>query len=89
MADVYNSKLAKLIGKINGYGLYAITTSKNCCRYSCSEISVDRKWRAHEETHKEQFRKLGWIKFVLSYMIESIKYGYDGNRFELEARGDK
>jgi hypothetical protein len=57
MDDIYNSKLAKLLAKLNGEMDYAITTSKNCCRYSCDRELVSDHWRKHEETHKDQFAK--------------------------------
>ncbi|HWZ21654.1 MAG TPA: hypothetical protein VNW06_03315 [Cytophagaceae bacterium] len=46
----------------------------------------DRKWLIHELVHIEQYRKNGFVKFLVLYIIESIKHGYYQNRFEIEAR---
>jgi hypothetical protein len=46
----------------------------------------DRKWLIHELVHIEQYRKNGFLKFLILYSIESIKHGYYKNRFEIEAR---
>jgi hypothetical protein len=88
MADVYNSKLAKFLKWWKKENNYAITTSKNCCRYSCDKEIVDDhpKWRKHEETHKAQFARMGWFNFIFSYILENIMEGYNDNRFEIEAR---
>jgi hypothetical protein len=86
MTDIYKSKVARLLKFIKGENEYAITTSKNCCRYSCQENEVSPKWRKHEETHKAQFSRLGWVNFIFQYCIESIRHGYKNNKFEIEAR---
>ena len=39
----------------------------------------------HEYIHIEQVRKLGWFKFYITYLIESKKDGYRGNKYEVEA----
>ncbi|HSZ26489.1 MAG TPA: hypothetical protein VK766_12245 [Cytophagaceae bacterium] len=44
------------------------------------------KWLIHELVHIEQYRKNGFLKFLLLYAIESIRHGYYNNRFEIEAR---
>ena len=42
--------------------------------------------REHEMIHVDQVRRLGWFKFYASYIVEHFKNGYDGNKYELEAR---
>ena len=84
--DIYESNIAWMVGKINKELPYAITTSKDCARYSCSKELVTDKWRKHEDTHKAQYAKLGWFGFVIAYLLESIKHGYYNNKFEIEAR---
>lgn len=87
MPDIYNSKLANFIKwKRREMCGFAITTSKKCTRYSCSEDKVDIKWRKHEECHKRQFAYYGWLPFVLMYLWESVKFGYYNNKYEVEAR---
>jgi hypothetical protein len=86
MSDIYNSKLARLIGMLYRSDAFAITTSKNTCRYSCSKDMVSEYWRKHEEVHKSQFARMGWFRFICAYTWEFIKHGYKNNKFEKEAR---
>jgi hypothetical protein len=39
----------------------------------------------HELQHIYQVQEHGWLKFYLSYLWESIRHGYKGNKYELEA----
>ena len=39
----------------------------------------------HEYIHIEQVRRMGWFKFYFLYIIESIKNGYEDNKYEIEA----
>lgn len=86
MSDIYDSAFAKFLAKIYGKKTWAITTSKDCCRYSCSSFVVSEKWRKHEEKHKRQFAELGWLNFMVQYIYETIKNGYENNKFEVAAR---
>jgi hypothetical protein len=86
MADIYNSKLAALFGKINKHLPYAVTTSADCTRYSCGREQVDAVWRTHEDQHKIQLRRLGWWGFMLPYLWKLATKGYKDNAFEIEAR---
>jgi hypothetical protein len=36
--------------------------------------------------HIEQYRRYGIARFIVLYLVESIKKGYYNNRFEIEAR---
>ena len=84
--DKYNSKFASAIGNLYGESKWAITTSGKTTRYSVPKESVTAKWRRHENTHKNQFIKYGWIPFVLMYIWETVKNGYYNNKYEVEAR---
>ena len=83
--DKYNHWLGKLFGKLNKNPLYAVTFGQTSY-YSCSESLVDVKWRKHEDTHKEQYRKDGWIKFLSRYIWQLITKGYMNIDYEIEAR---
>jgi len=93
MSDVYNSKLGKFLTGIEKFlGIlekdkdYALTLTKNTVLYPCDESKVSAHWRAHEEEHKKQLATYGWIPFVIMYLIETIKHGYENNKYEIEAR---
>jgi Domain of unknown function (DUF4157) len=46
----------------------------------------DKSWLRHELKHVEQFRRYGFLKFLILYVWETLRKGYHQNRFELEAR---
>lgn len=86
--DIYNSNFAKVLGFFHNEKLFAITTSKNCCRYSCDKSLISHEWFNHEEIHKKQFERYGWFRFIILYLLEIIRHGYKNNKFEIEARGE-
>ena len=47
------------------------------------EVS-DRLFR-HELEHIYQVREDGWFRFYLTYIWESIRHGYKGNKYEIMA----
>jgi hypothetical protein len=42
----------------------------------------------HESVHVEQWKRCGYFGFgfAIGYLWELIRHGYEGNRFEVEAR---
>jgi hypothetical protein len=86
MSDKYNSYIAKILGKINGYERFAITISSTCTLYSVSENEITERWRKHEDRHKLQYKQNGWFKFVFLYLYYLIRDGYTNNPFEIDAR---
>ena len=50
------------------------------------EFINNRKWIRHELAHILQFKKHGYLLFLLKYLLESIKNGYYRNKYEIEAR---
>ncbi|PCJ55935.1 MAG: hypothetical protein COA79_20210 [Planctomycetota bacterium] len=40
----------------------------------------------HEMIHWRQFQREGLLKFVFGYTMEAAVNGYDGNKYEIEAR---
>jgi hypothetical protein len=53
---------------------------------SKADFLKDRRWVRHEMEHIRQFRHYGFLRFLILYAWESIRKGYDNNRFELAAR---
>lgn len=87
MSDIYNSKTAAIVGRLNGAkNGYAVTISSNCTLYSAPEDRVSPQLRTHEDCHKAQIKELGWFTFMRQYAIESAKNGYTNNKFEVAAR---
>jgi hypothetical protein len=45
----------------------------------------DEAWVRHELCHVRQFKKYGWLPFLWLYLLENMRHGYRGNRFETAA----
>lgn len=59
------------------------------CNTSRQEFLQDREWVCHELKHIQQYRRNGFMGFLLRYLGESIRKGYYNNRFEKEARNSE
>ena len=90
----YKSKLAKTIGKLNGYKQFAITINQTTY-YSVTKEKVNDRWKRHEDKHKEQYKEDGIVKFLCKYLYEYLKCrikGLNHNQaylnisYEIEAR---
>ena len=55
-------------------------------RADANALLKNEAWLRHELKHVEQFRRHGYLRFLLLYIWESCRKGYTANRFELEAR---
>jgi len=53
---------------------------------SRSEFLQQTSWVCHELQHVQQYHRMGRIRFVALYLLESIRNGYQNNYFEREAR---
>jgi hypothetical protein len=51
-----------------------------------AELINNKRWLRHELAHVKQFQRHGFGRFVFLYLLESIKNGYQNNKFEREAR---
>ena len=85
--DKYNARWTMILAP-KGKTQWAVTTSSKRTWYSVSKevVDSDPAWRRHEDKHKEQYRREGWLKFVVKYLYYQIKYGYYNNPYEVEAR---
>lgn len=72
---LHSKKVAMVIGKtIHLHGA------------SQDEFLQNTKWLKHELCHIKQFKKHGFLIFIVKYLWESIKVGYHQNKYEIEAR---
>ncbi len=55
-------------------------------RTTRSEFLADTQWVCHELKHIAQFRQYGFARFIIYYLVESIRNGYYNNKFEVQAR---
>lgn len=92
MAREYNIKENSLIARLAALKLRSpkvaivIGTTIHLHNTSRLEFLDDKKWLQHELCHVEQFRKYGFIGFIVKYLWETLKDGYYQNKFEREAR---
>ncbi|MFT3703692.1 MAG: DUF4157 domain-containing protein [Agriterribacter sp.] len=83
-----NSWKAHLAAKCLRVDNVAFTLGKTIHLHNATrnEFLKDERWVKHELKHVEQFRKYGYISFILKYIIETIRKGYYNNKYEVEAR---
>lgn len=82
--NIYNSKFPILFAP-PGVTRWAITIGP-ITFYSCPSRFVNAAWKRHEECHKRQWRRYWYVGFAVMYLYYQIRYGYDRNPFEVEAR---
>lgn len=83
---VENSKLAKIVAKIKGEELYAITLGKTIF-ISCKKEEFFEKqwWVKHELAHVAQYEKHGTLRFLALYTYYAVFRRKKVNPFEIEA----
>lgn len=83
-----NAWLAKLAAKKLGQPSAAIVFGRTIYLYNVEKAPFicNKPWLRHEVAHVKQYEEHGFTKFILLYLIESIKNGYQNNRFERDAR---
>ena len=83
-----NSWIAKLAAKKLKSKNVAIVIGSTIHLYNVSrqQFLQNEKWVKHEVCHLQQFKKHGNFIFVLKYLWESFKNGYQNNKYEIEAQ---
>lgn len=83
-----NSFFARLAARKLRASQVAMVLGKTIHLYGCSrqDFLSDRSWVCHELKHIQQFQRYGRIRFILLYLLETIRHGYNNNKFEKEAR---
>lgn len=83
-----NSWIAKLAARKLRSNNVAIVIGKTIHLYHVSkeDFLKDTKWVKHEICHINQFKRYGFYNFIIKYLYENIKHGYDDNKYEVEAR---
>ncbi len=83
-----NSWLAKIAAKKLRSSSVAMVLGNSIHLYNTSkeDFLQDKKWLKHELCHIAQFKKYGYIIFLIKYLWESLKKGYYNNKYEVEAR---
>lgn len=83
-----NSWIAKIAAKVLKSKQMAVVFRRTIYLYKVSETDflADKRWLNHELCHIGQYKKYGTVSFIMKYLLESIRHGYNNNRFEKEAR---
>lgn len=83
-----NSFIAKIAAKKLRVKSVAIVTGNTINLYNKSkeDFLQDIKWLLHELCHVQQYKKHGYIPFILKYLLSSLHSGYYNNKYEVEAR---
>ena len=83
-----NSWIAKLAAMKLGSENVAIVIGKTIHLHKVSKEDFlhNKNWVKHEMCHIDQFKKYGFLNFILMYLFESVRHGYYDNKYEVEAR---
>src|SRR5882757_418826 len=83
-----NSWLAKIAAKKLGTGNVAMVLGNSIHLFGTTKANFlkDGAWVRHELCHVAQFRKHGYLIFLIKYLYESMRKGYYNNKYEVEAR---
>jgi len=83
-----NSLLARIAARKLKQDKMAMVMGKTILLHDTTrqEFINNRKWIRHELAHVKQFKKYGYLLFLVLYLVESIKNGYYNNKYEKEAR---
>jgi hypothetical protein len=54
--------------------------------FICGEYFNDKKLLKHEQVHIEQYKREGFIRFLIMYVYYCCRFGYWNNPYEIEAR---
>lgn len=83
-----NSFIARIAARVLHEKCMAVTIGRTIYLWNAEkeELLKNRRWLQHELVHVEQYKQKGFLKFLLLYLWESLKHGYQKNKFEVEAR---
>ena len=83
-----NSFLARIAAKKLRKDNVALVLGKtiHLWKTTSTEFLQNEKWVKHEICHVKQYQQYGIAGFIIRYLWESIKKGYQQNKYEIEAR---
>ena len=82
-----NSWIAKLAARHLQKKNMAIVVGSTIYLWNVSKENFlqNEKWVKHELAHIKQFEQYGFIRFIFLYLQQTLKKGYEKNKFETEA----
>ena len=83
-----NSFIARIAAMVLHEKCMAVTIGRTIYLWNAGkeELLKNRRWLQHELAHVQQYEQKGCLKFLALYLWESLKRGYQENKFEVEAR---
>lgn len=83
-----NSRRAAIASFLMGFPKIAVVFGSTIYLHRIAKMDFlkDEAHLAHELCHVAQFKRYGFLKFLLLYSYEHLLHGYQNNRFEVEAR---
>ena len=83
-----NSLLARLAARKLKASRVAIVVGKTIYLHNATrnDLLANTSWLRHEIAHLRQYEEYGNVLFIVSYLWESLKNGYQNNKFERLAR---
>lgn len=83
-----NSWLARIAAKQLDSSSMAMVVGKTIHLHNSSreDFLRNKKWVRHEVAHVKQYAKLGILRFIFFYLLETFNKGYEYNSFEVDAR---
>ncbi|MDQ2753629.1 MAG: DUF4157 domain-containing protein [Bacteroidota bacterium] len=86
-----NSPLAKIAARKLHSRAAAIVVNKTIYLWGASreEFLQSPSWVRHEVAHVNQYKKWKLLPFIVLYLYQTLRNGYNNNRFEMEARREE
>ncbi len=86
-----NSWLAYLAARQLKYKRVAMVLGRTIHLHNTSrgKFLSNKRWVCHEIVHVKQYEKYGMFRFLVLYLLESLRNGYWNNKFEVEARSQE
>ncbi len=53
------------------------------------DFLANKHWLRHELEHVRQWRRYGFLRYIWKYLVYSLRFGYENNPFEREARASE
>ena len=83
-----NSWLAKIAARKLDTDSLAMVVGKTIHLHNSTKQDFlrNKKWVRHEVAHVNQYLRLGYLRFIILYLLETFNKGYEYNSFEIDAR---
>ena len=83
-----SSLIAKLAAKKLRVSSVAFVLGNTIYLHNVNTLAFlkNERWVKHELCHINQFKRHGFLPFIVKYLIASLRSGYYENKYEVEAR---